>query len=904
MSSDRSATARRVAVVLVAALVALSAFAGPAAAANGSVELDEALDNQRVSDEMSFTFTASANETVSATNSRELDGGNVVFEFESWNDRDGGSGSSETWTVEAGHTYEVTYEGQASSGASEQRHSTTVSVSGGSTSVSETLNLDVTLLEPSFGGASSPTETVTFRDSDEATGSVDVNFDNDGQGVMVPESVENINSPSGIDVSVDSLSSEVDAGSSGTASLDVAVDSSVSEGDYTISGTITDNLGNQQDFSADIEVTKPPVIDIEDVDVGGVLRGQSETVDVTVSETAGFEGVSGLDVNVIGTDQDGSMVIRAGGFSTSAGGSDTVEVEVRANSDADQHADLHWQVQVTPNDPDSPTETINVDGEVFYPANLGSVDGQGAENVFDVPRSQASVQESETEVTFENTGDLDMDIQNIDVSTDTAEVDARVEDAPGTVGGLSTGSATVVLEANPDTPEGSHSFTVDVDAGSAGSQSITRELTIEHVPELGVERNDLEFGDVTVTSRQTTSVDVSEVLEYESVPNVEIERTAGPDQYLEIVQRPRSLEAGESAPLVFAATFDTSAELYEVYQWEFEIRGDGVEAQTVTVTARPTPYSFDTISEELAAYDGGSGPRAETAAGMTESLEALESQLRDGEDVPEGDLTETIAAAETVLLLLDSLEAADEARTQNGSEAAQEHVLRARATQNAMAQYVDRIDSQRVKSSASGSLSAAQTATDEQVEIQESFYESQLAGDEGGEPSTLQRANANRQLARLAEIRGDSERASELNGESTAAFETYLSQVEDASDSVEDARAVRASIRENATLVLFDQPLVLNPARLDPISADIERIDAAYAAATETYSEAGATQEADSISQERAATLQRLQLTQYGLWGATGIYGVAVAGVLLRTGRNLYAYMQDRRTVQMGAALQ
>ena len=285
---------------------------------------------------------------------------------------------------------------------------------------------------------------------------------------------------------------------------------------------------------------------------------------------------------------------------------------------------------------------------------------------------------------------------------------------------------------------------------------------------------------------------------------------------------------------------------------------------------------------------------------MTDSLNALETRLRDGEEVPEGDLTETISAGETAVLLLESLEAADEARESEGPAAAQADVLRAQATLNAMSEYVGRIEASGVDSPATGALGAARTATDQQVERQVSFYESRLDGD----ITTLQRASANRQLARLAESRGNAERAEEFNQEATGAFETYLSQVEDASGSVEEARSTRESIREEATLVLLGQPLVLNPARLDSISADVESIDAAYASAAETYAAAGATSEAESISQERTQVQQRLQLTQYGLWGATGLYALVVLFVLGRTGLNLYAYLQDRRVVELGSALQ
>ena len=896
-------TLSRAVIAVVVALLVVSAFAGPATAVvSETVELDRALDDQQRSTEFTFTFFASGNDTVTADSGQTFQGGDVEFEFESWEDLDSGaSGSSNTWDVQNGNEYEVTYQAVASSGANDE--SWTASVSGGSTSASERLDLTVDLLDPQFGGADSPTETVIFTDDNsDGTTELDVGFDNNGPGVMVPENVNLDSTPSGISVSVDSLSNQVDAnGGSGTAVLDVSVDPSVSASDYTISGTINDNLGNTQRFSAEVQVRKPPVLSADNVDVDGVLIGDSSTVDVTINEVAGFSGIDGVNVNVIGTNSDGSITVSGAGVaSTSAGGSDTIEVQVSADSDGAQNADLDWQVELTPDDQYSPTETIDVTGEVFYPPNLGSLSGQSAQNTFNTPRSQAETQTTETEVTFENTGDLDMDVTRVSVNVDDPRVSGTVADFSGTVGGQSSGQATVVLRADPEADEATYPFTVRIDTASAGTQSITRELTIEHVPELAVERSELALGDVTVTNRRTTSIDVSEALEYESVSGIEVVRTSGPEQYLEIAEQPSTLQPGESSPLVFAVLFDTSAELYQEYQWVFEIRGENVETQTVTVTARSQPADVDPIIEGLSTYAGGSGPRAETASRMTDSLNTLESRLRDGEEIPEGDLSETFATGETAVLLLESLEAADEARESDGPAAAQADVLRAQATLNAMSEYVGRIEASGVDSSATGALDAARTATDEQVEQQVSFYESQLDGD----ITTLQRASANRQLARLAESRGNTERAEQFNQEATGAFETYLSQVEDASASVGDARSTRESIREEATLVLLGQPLVLNPARLDSISAEIESIDAAYASAAQTYAEAGATSEAESISQERSQVQQRLQLTQYGLWGATGLYVLVVLFVLGRTGLNLYAYLQDRRTVELGAALQ
>jgi len=93
--------------------------------------------------------------------------------------------------------------------------------------------------------------------------------------------------------------------------------------------------------------------------------------------------------------------------------------------------------------------------------------------------------------------------------------------------------------------------------------------------------------------------------------------------------------------------------------------------------------------------------------------------------------------------------------------------------------------------------------------------------------------------------------------------------------------------------VLVDYPLVLNPARLDEVGTTTSLITTRYDTAVDLYERAGATEERDA-TQQRANTIgQRLQVSQYGLYGATGVYGLGVLALLGRTGLNLYAYYRD-----------
>jgi len=902
---SRAVGSVRLVAVLLTVVVALGA-ATPAVGVSTTVEKDAALTDQTVSDELSFRFIADTNGTVSATDEITRAGGNVVFEFDSW-DRVGStdSGQSSQWTAVAGEEYEVTYDATVSGEVDEQTYSGTARISGAA-SASERLEVYVDLLYPDFGvpDAGDPTLVFDSPDSQSQSTSVDVTVPNTGDGAMVISEATFSNVPSGFSVETDSIPDEIDGNGEGTVDIRISADDDVSAGSYRFTMTLTDNLGNTQDTTVSVDVVKPPVASVsgDGVNVGDVLVGSSSTVDFQVDEIAGNDGINGLDVEVVGAETAGSVSFSGlRSLSTTAGGSDTASVTMSARDTADQHEELEWDVEVTPEADDAPSYTFTVSGRVIYPANLERLDASDTTISFDEPKSSTSTFQETTEVGIVNSGDLEMNVVNADASmvSGSEYITADVADVPNTVDGLATGQSTLALTADDDTPEGEYEVEITVRTEDAGTQTVTRTVTIAQNPELSVSGS-VEYGDVTITENRTQTIDVAERLGYESIENVRVEKVEGPDRWLTVVSRPSgTVGAGETQPLVVALQFDTQAELYQQYRWRFRVTGDGVETQTITVSATAKPYSFDRITEPLGEYDSQEQWKSDTAGPMNDMLLSMEERLRGDAGVPGSDLSRGLAAGRATLLFVDSLDAARTAQENENYTRAQRSLARAAVARDLMRQYADSIEQSELRSTAQGGVDAADSAFEETVAAQRTHYTDVVEANE----TAIGSAEAHRSLMQLADYTGDEEAERRHRSSYEEASARYRTLVEDAATDRAAGDSTYAAYRSNATVVIAGYPLVLNPARADTVLGEIDRINSRYDDSIEGFNRAGATAEADTAA-DRAATVEnRLSISRYGLFGAIGAYALVVVLVLARVAFRTYAYVQDAEAATTGEFL-
>ncbi|SDY79296.1 hypothetical protein [Halopenitus persicus] len=880
---------RRLAVVAVA-LAVLVGFAVPAGAASGSVTVDAAIDSGSESTTMQFTFTAPSNGTI--TNADEPSTGDVSFAFD---DR-------LPFSVSAGEQYTVSYTATADQSASGGTYSESVGLyySDGSTATTEPLDLTVTEAEPQFGSvrvSDAPVD-VVFTSSGAQTRSVSLDVPNTGNGAMVPEDVS-FDTPSGISVSVESMPSRIDGNREGTIDLEVTVDRNAPTGTTQVTGTVQDNLGTSGGgFSFDVDVSKPPVAGVPGgtVDVGDVLVGSSTTTSFEVSEQGGFTGLDGLQTSG-GSDADGSISFDTSGFSTSAGGSDTAEVTISANSDAPQHETLRFTTDLSGVDSDSPATSTTFEARVIYPATLENVDALINTFEFDEPRT-VSAQQAETTVRFDNGGDLEMDVQSVDASVSDSRIQARVTDVSSTVQGQSSGDATVQLAADPSTPEGTYTLDVRVETADAGTETISQEFEVDHGTDLAVGESDVGFGEVTITERRTRTIDVGEALGYNDLSNVEIERVDGPDRWLEVTEQPPgSISAGEAAPLVYQLRFDTDAEAYQEYTWTFEVSATGVETETITVSAVARLLSPEAIISDLDEQAGAGGWQATTAESTTGALESMESRLREGESFSNGDIQRTLAVGQSTVVLIDSVESAQQLQSEGNYEAAQREVISALIARNMIEQYAANIEDEETAAAFTRSAEASADPVASIVDEQQSHYESVLESDDA---TALERHFASDNLAELARQRGNGDRAAEYESTAESSFEEYQQQVSTGVNRRTEAMNAHESFTDNATLTVLGQPLVLNPARIDEVNAHAASVSGDLQAAENAFRAAGATGEAEAVAQTRSDVGTELTILRYALYGATVLFAVLFLLFVVREVLNARTFIQESREATAG----
>jgi hypothetical protein len=764
----------------------------------------------------------------------------------------------------------------------------------------ERLAVRIVYRSPAFGNARS-VDSELIVEGGNTDVDVDLPIDNVGRGTMKLSNVEFSGVPDELDVSTEQLPDTVAPGDTATAEVEVTADSATPAGEQTFTATISDNAGNRLSIPVRVFVVKPAVADVSgDVDFGGVRLGDSETLSVEVEEVGGNVGIDGLDVRVTDDIDAGTVSVRdAGTFSTTAGGSDELEFEVDISDDAPQ-GDIEWELELTPENARSPSTTVDVQAYVLYPPELGPIDTDGLTLTFDEPRARTDTFSARTSVAIPNEGDLDMSVESVSASTDTAGLSVRVVSVPSSVGGQTDEDADVEFTADSSLPEGEYEYTVDADAGRAGSDRTTGTVEIDHERRLDVDRSTVAFGDVRISSPRTQTVDVSEALGYERIDDLRMRLVDGPDRYLTVRQRPPSeLEAGESSSVVFALSFPASAELYRTYTWVYELSGDGVDTRTVEVTARPEPVEFGEITSRLDDLSA-SGWRGTVTTGLSESLRTVEERLRNNESLPSEDLSRAVAAARSGVLVIESIESARDARGEANASAAQVAVVRAAAAHRALELYVESLATDEVRRPAERALEASRREIDTEIERQEAYYTPRLSSDNA---TALTRATAARRLARLRSLAGQPEAARRYENRSRAAFERYDRLVRDATGHIQAARAADRSINNSSAAVLYGRAIVINPLRISQIEDRVATVDEEYRTAAETFEQAGATHDAEAISRRRGAVSQRLQQTVVILYGWSGSLAVGFVVTVWWLIRQSVAYARDRDTASVTSAI-
>ncbi|QCS41031.1 hypothetical protein [Natrinema versiforme] len=708
---------------------------------------------------------------------------------------------------------------------------------------------------------------------DAESGPVDLGTETETHSVTVENRGNNsvsldISSPSGIDVDPEQRS--VPGGSTRTIDLEISGDDDAS------GGTVTVSAGGDSDS---FQVDRLPIAGLEDepLDTGDVLVGGSTSGEADIEELTGEGGLSYASATVVSTDPDADLGVSVSGT--------TLNWNVYADSGVDQHEDLEWEVELEANGDSRTTRTVEVESRVIYPAEFGEVTLDD-EMTFDEPRGSSSTITKTVDLDVENSGDLELDLDGVTAYASNRGLDVSIADRPDTIDGQSTGTVELAVTADTGLSEGTYDVTGSVSAAdfSVSDASYDGTVDIEHGTELDVPSR-IDLGDVPIGEPERRSTTVGESLGYNDVENFELSLEDGPDRWLTVEESPSRLAAGDSGPVVFGMAFEPDAEVGTSYEWTYVVDGAGVEEETVTVTASPVPLDLGPIRSEVSSYDG-------TVADRTVSMiDTMDERSRSG-DVSGDDITRVLSYGSAASLYLESMETARERQAAGEYKSAQREIVQAAAAYNTMTLYANELEGDAFRADSSAVVAAAESDLDAVIAEQEAYYEDRL---ESENVSLIEEATVQRQLARVALLQGDDERAATLESDAESAFESYTESVSAGERARQRADETWAAMETEQFLTIAGQPLFLNPAEYDAYDERVDEMNAAYENATATFEDAGEASRAEAVTAEYEQRASALQVTRWSLFGAVAVYAALVVGIVFRTARGMYWYLRDAR---------
>lgn len=725
-------------------------------------------------------------------------------------------------------------------------------------------NSETITFEPGDGDTITDTVTITNNDANE---SVDVSANIAG-GHSVASQPGTVGPGESADIEV-----ELDADGSASATLDVSGGGNFETVSYTV------------ETPAYIEIT-----DIDNwVDDEGVLQGDSRTAEVTIEEVGGYSGFSGIDVSGdtggLGTGGFGGLE----GASASAGGSTTADVTFSADSNADQYDDIGGTVSLDPDDGFDVESDVTLESFVAFPAYFdgGSLSINTIE--FDEPRAVGSITRSAT-LEIENGGNRELDFGSVSMGTTSFDVDVGSE--PNTIAPTSTATVNVDITADTGLEEGSYDFEATFSSSDfdVDDEEFESAIEVEHGISMEVSPTLLRAGDIPIGDVDSSGFEVSEELGYKDLENVELTMTGGPDEWIEITEGvDRSIAADSSSNVGYEIGFDPSADIGSEYEWTFEVDADGVDAQEVTVTATPIPLNLDPLRQSLENAPGGTSALDRTSEETFRLVNDMDERIR-ANDVPQDDITTVLTFGDGVVRYLEAIAAVDELIEAGDHDAAQEELVRAAVAFNTMTTYGEAIEDGALREQGRSVRETADTELQSRIEIQESHYRELL---DSGETSPIEEATIQRELARIAALQGDTERAEALEADAEAAFETYSTLVAAGESDRQDAIGIWEGMESEIFVTVLGQQLIVNPTHYDEFVERSEALLAAYDDAEASFIDAGETTRAETVAGERAQHESALTVARWSLFASIGLSVAVLVSLIAHTTRGMYWYVRD-----------
>ena len=239
------------------------------------------------------------------------------------------------------------------------------------------------------------------------------------------------------------------------------------------------------------------------------------------------------------------------------------------------------------------------------------------------------------EKTFQivNDGDLSMTLASVAAYGNPDAGMTFSVNHPSTISELGAGTATLTITIPASAPEGAHQGKLRVDAGKAGSQTLTVTVTVKHEVKFEMSSYSTDFGRVDVLKSVPLEITLSEVFGYKDITSVKIVRDAsqpgdGKDDWMSVNLPASTIPKGSSVALTFTLRFRGETLVGRTYSWRHLLThsaGNG----TIALKATATPIDIAVTKDALQTIQGSGSLDASNIAGK--ALEMLSSSAESAE---------------------------------------------------------------------------------------------------------------------------------------------------------------------------------------------------------------------------------------------------------------------------------
>lgn len=271
------------------------------------------------------------------------------------------------------------------------------------------------------------------------------------------------------------------------------------------------------------------------------------------------------------------------------------------------------------------TASITIDVARQAPAHLAPLQNINIKDpvIFNKPRKEMEATGFKVVKKFEiiNDGDMTMTVGSIAAyGTPGAGMTFKV-DYPTKINGHSAGTVDLTITIPVTAPEGTHEGKLLINAGKAGSQTITVKVTVEHAVKFEISSYDPNFGRVDVLKSVPLEISLGETLGYKDVTAVKIQRekTAvadGKDDWMTVNLPASIIQKGKTVPLTFTLRFRGETIVGRTYTWQYFL-AHSAGNETIKLSATAMPIDIEGTRSALATMKASGNHEISKIAGET-----------------------------------------------------------------------------------------------------------------------------------------------------------------------------------------------------------------------------------------------------------------------------------------------